>query len=315
MSNENTNHKVIFNKICQLAKDNNEPGLIQLLNEGYSVDFKLDEDTPIMLLARVGNHKAVWFLMEKFNANIDDAVYSAACSGHEELTLTLIDYGANQDDAVIGASEGGHLHLLNTLMEIGVNMDDILYCVAKSGHQHLINEFIMRGANMQDAVSGASDGGHLSKQNRLQFISCIDSKELRSALINESKKMDNSIDVDVLDLQVERRNLLIECYNINYTQADALTRPNTMTWILQGHKNLITEIYLTITFFMTGLSYKAIEQLFYAIHLNLFETKFDPIKSRNFTLFKPFIEIENNDAREVSDQAKNRLSTLNCALI
>src|SRR5438105_1347384 len=82
-------------------------------------------------------------------------------------------------------------------------------------------------------------------------------------------------------------------YQLNYYQAQALTKPNATIWFLQGPQiisehsiNMISDIYNKITYLMLGLTPNDTAQVFNALHQNLFGEKFICKNIFSFFLFK-----------------------------
>lgn len=97
---------VHFKEIYLLSKDQDKVKLREYLESScFPFNIIVGRWTPISLLAVENDHKSVNFLLNEFNADIDDAVWGYAIGGHIHKVNELIAQGASRDWAV----EGYHL--------------------------------------------------------------------------------------------------------------------------------------------------------------------------------------------------------------
>lgn len=182
----------LFGSVYRLAKDKNEK---ELTKEKVATSSKGKGYTVITVLAKEKDYQAVDFLLQRFDANLNDAVFGAALSGDEAFTDKLLQRQAALAYAVRGAAAGGHKAFVNNLLGRGaglqaeaaygfglgnhvefvddfINQDrtlikDALQGAACGGHVELVNALIKRGASLDDAVFGAAFGGHMNLVNEL----------------------------------------------------------------------------------------------------------------------------------------------------
>ena len=73
-----------FDVVCQLAKDKSQAELLQVIDDALlAIDFRSDAYTPIMYLAEKGEHEAVTFLLDCFQASQNGAVEGYARGGKQ----------------------------------------------------------------------------------------------------------------------------------------------------------------------------------------------------------------------------------------
>jgi hypothetical protein len=126
---------------------------------------------------------------------------------------------ANRDPAVFGAAIGGQHELLNQFMK--ESLGTIYYINHNFATLHL-------------AANAAMLSGYLRRNHCLRYISCIDDPTLRSMLAIRANECDKTNNVDLLQKKAGRRNRIMNEYQLNYHQVQALTAPNAIMWGLQG---------------------------------------------------------------------------------
>jgi ankyrin repeat protein len=287
--------------------------MYQLIKEGAPLNYAVCG-------AALGGHHDIMHQLIKQGASIDDAVDGATRGGYFDIMNELIKQGASLDYAVQGAVDGGHFDTMNQLIKQGASIDCAMKSVAEGGHADIMNQLLMQGASKDTAVFGAALGGqhellnqlmkqnleslcwvekgaiqngHLKKQRCLRYISCIDDPALRSILAIRANEGDETINVDLLQEKSGRRNRIMNEYHLNYHQAQALTAPNAIMWILQGRHlvstgQIVDDIFFKITRFAIGLSPQDTKQFFYAINQKLFANLLSP---SSFYFFKPSSQI------------------------
>ncbi len=186
----------VFWTICHLARNQNEPELVKLIEAHTCIDVYQNDFTPCAYLAFENNGIVVNFLIDNFGANLNDAVYGAAAGGHKELVLNLIAKGAHVNDAVCGAAKGDHRELVEYLItQRGASLNHAVYGAAKGGHNEFVKNLLTRGANINNAVLGAGECGDIELVNELitQGAS-IDQAVLGAATGNHKELVYNLID-------------------------------------------------------------------------------------------------------------------------
>ncbi len=158
----------LFNEICHLAETHDAEALASRINEErICIDVQKGIYTPVVLLAQQKKEKAVTFLINKFNANRDNAVWGYAIGGHTEQVNALLAQGANRDDAIRGYAQGGHTEQVNALLAQGAKRHNANWGYAIGGHTAQVNALLAQGGNRDDAVRGYAIGGHTEQVNAL----------------------------------------------------------------------------------------------------------------------------------------------------
>lgn len=104
-----------FKAIFLAAKMLNETGLLTLINDGISIGIHQGSETPLSRLAKKGHHDAVFFLIDRFGANIYEAVR--------------------------GYAEGGYFHIVNYLLEqFKIHPKYAMEGYASQGLEHAITQ-------------------------------------------------------------------------------------------------------------------------------------------------------------------------------
>ena len=132
-SNVSTKHP--FDIIFKFAKKQKHNQLTEFLKQGdYSVDVVKNGYSPVMMLAKMGEEEAVWFLINHFKAS--------------------------KNAAALGAAEGGNMKLSRALQEKSAAMSYIARGAGRRGDRHLIHELSRRMPQRKDFVLGAAFAGH-----------------------------------------------------------------------------------------------------------------------------------------------------------
>ncbi len=139
-----------FLKIYQLVKEKNEPKLNEMVKQGICIGRYYNEHNVISLLAKEGDIDSVNFLLNKFKANLNDAVFGYACGGHVDAVNKLLAEGASIDYAIRGYAYAGQVDMVNKLLAQGTRV-----CVAI-------------------AIQGYALGGHVDEINKLIEVPCPD---------------------------------------------------------------------------------------------------------------------------------------------
>ncbi len=147
--------------IRQLAENQNEPELTEVIEEHLFVNVCPNRFTPCGQLAFENKQDAMNFLINKFPETLSGAVYGAAAAGHENLVDELLARGASIKTAVIGAAEAGNIELVEYLIARGAKLDDAIYGAASGRKRKLVNNLIIRGVRLHMAVEGAVKSGDI----------------------------------------------------------------------------------------------------------------------------------------------------------
>lgn len=116
-------HSEQFNLVCQIAKNKDQKALTEIEQKGICIANFLSGHSPVITLAKEGNKEAVDFLIQKFNASINDAVYGYAFGGYFDQVNELIARGATHDDALCGYTRGEHITSQNILRLMSCTKD------------------------------------------------------------------------------------------------------------------------------------------------------------------------------------------------
>lgn len=158
--NENY-YQILFQNICQFARDKNFDELTNLVNKGCRLDIKFNEMTPLMVLASENNRDAVIFLINHFKVAKNNAVMSAAQNGHAVLTHELLGLRASPKSAAIGAARGRKMDLLRELVRNNQKMiNHAIHILASDNEVALVDQLLDEGAKINYAIFGAAAGGH-----------------------------------------------------------------------------------------------------------------------------------------------------------
>lgn len=131
----------MFNRICNLAKAKHKSGLIELINSGIFIDHPHNLRSPVSVLAESGEKEAVKFLIDNFNASLNEAVYGFALRGDVQMVEKLIDQGASRDWAIKGYAEKNNHIEVNLQLKKGANLNVAIQGYAKSGNEMKVNEY------------------------------------------------------------------------------------------------------------------------------------------------------------------------------
>lgn len=159
--------KIKFDKVYQFAKDRNVQELSLLLKNDSCIDITYDALIPISELAKKNEQEAVWFLINKFNANLNRAIYGAAQGNHKEFMNELIASGASIDWAVRGAALGGHHELMTYLLERGASKDYAVFGAAQRGDNKTVSALLELDASKDMAICGAALGNNMDLVKKL----------------------------------------------------------------------------------------------------------------------------------------------------
>lgn len=157
-----------FEIICDLAKQQNEPELIKLLNAGVCLSEYKDDHNPISFLAMQGNVKAVNFLINKFHANLNHAVKGYAIGGYVEQVNQLIAQGANSNVALKGYAQGGHIEQVIQLLDLHANYSTAAEGYARGGYIEQVNQMLnLDRTAVMGAIRGYAQRGYVEQVNQL----------------------------------------------------------------------------------------------------------------------------------------------------
>lgn len=123
--------------IKHLAINQRTSHLKSLINAGVCIDVNFCLDTPVKSLAKEHNEKAVLYLIEQFNASVDEAVEGAAEIGWQDFAeFLIIEYGASLTRACYGAFKNGDHVWAAGLIARGANEMYAWIGVGAGGHGH-----------------------------------------------------------------------------------------------------------------------------------------------------------------------------------
>ncbi len=108
--------------ICDLAKQKNIAVLKDYVNKIISINFMEGLFTPVMYLAQQGEVEAVDFLINKFDASLDHAVFGYALADNKDKVDELLAMGASQKKALFGYLAIGSSHG-ESLLPLKINFD------------------------------------------------------------------------------------------------------------------------------------------------------------------------------------------------
>lgn len=98
-----------FTKIYQLVNEKNKSSLQKYIDSiGKSIDAMYENLPLVSFFAAERNDSSVWFLLNEFGADIDDAVWGYAKEGHYHQVNQLIAKGASAYWALDGYMSGRH---------------------------------------------------------------------------------------------------------------------------------------------------------------------------------------------------------------
>jgi hypothetical protein len=162
-ANINLEKKVLFEKICRLAREQDEISLQGLLANGGSIHIRHGGFIPVILLAKEGSIDAVEFLLNKFAANINCAANGYARAGLVDSVEDLIRRSRSSIDAAVSG-------------------------YARAGLVKQVDGLLFRGASISFAMSGYVSGGHFKDEKpALRILALTRSDYRRKKIANEAK--------------------------------------------------------------------------------------------------------------------------------
>lgn len=145
------NTRRVFNEIIRLAEAKDQAQLTRFLSkEECPIDLCLTGETPVSFLGRQGDIQIVEWLVNHFNAGLNQAIlgvthYAAACEDriakarYLSYMESLIMRGASLNYAVRGAARGGDASLVAYLRDRGANINHA-YWGAEEGAKRSLAE-------------------------------------------------------------------------------------------------------------------------------------------------------------------------------
>ncbi len=146
--------QILFETICQLAKDKNEAELSKLVKSGVCIDLLQNETTPVMFLAEEGDFLSVKFLIKKFQASINFALRGYSAGGYIEQVEDLISRGASLNYAAEGYAIAGNKKEVENLLAQGASLNITVHGYACGGHHKQVKKLLERGASLNYALRG-----------------------------------------------------------------------------------------------------------------------------------------------------------------
>lgn len=158
-----------FDKIYRLAIEKNEVELNKMLAEGVCLGEFQGLDSPVMLLAKNGYHDAVEFLIDRYNANLHDAVKGYGICGNGPKINELIERGASRTIAFEGLAMGGFTKIVDVMISEGESLETAIKCFAMGGRQDLVDKYIKQNKSNpllhREAMLGFARAGNIELFN------------------------------------------------------------------------------------------------------------------------------------------------------
>lgn len=124
--------------------------------------------TPVEFLALKGEHEAVEFLLDHFNADANSAVYAYAQMGDMVRVENLIKYhGASLHFAAAGYELSGNHDAAENLFKRGASLDFMVKSAAMANNGQRVDALLKRGANLGDAILGYAQSGNVESAEEL----------------------------------------------------------------------------------------------------------------------------------------------------
>ena len=174
-----------FDEICRLARAKDEAGLRAYLDaEGLSASLCIKGVKPVTVLALEDNGDAVTFLLERFQANINDVLDTYAQKGNVAKVDALLDQGRTDINyALCGYTLMGHDAEAEDLLRRGANINYAAYGYARAGNVAMVDEMLRRGATLNYALQGYASTGRVDEVNDLLRRGNENEKCLNSAVL------------------------------------------------------------------------------------------------------------------------------------
>lgn len=163
--------KSIVQRICSLARLQNEEALTKLVNAGVCLDVLEKGSNAVMLLAKEGNKKAVEFLMDTFKSNRNSVVRGYAQGGFVDLVNEQIEAGASPEYAVWGYAETGNVKQVNALIDKNARKHYAVLGYASIGYVDQVNQLTVGGQYEGYALKGYAYGGYEDQVSKIISIS------------------------------------------------------------------------------------------------------------------------------------------------
>lgn len=158
----------LFNQICQLAKTQDKEGLTKIIQSGVCINIrKAEYISPITLLAKEGDQKAVDFLIDEFKASRNQAALGYAWGGYVDEVNRQILNSASRDYAAMGFAMAGNVERVNDQIKKGAWVNAAIYGYAYRGDYKQVDLLIVDATNRNYAVRGFARGGHRELVNEL----------------------------------------------------------------------------------------------------------------------------------------------------
>jgi hypothetical protein len=165
-----------FQLVCQYARERKQSELAQLIQTTIkTVNFVYCLETPIERLAFEGDDKAVQFLLNNFNGNIDYALRGYARANNVFATEAIIRLGTSLNYAIMGYAYVGNKNAVDTLIDLGADKNWAVVGYAhgynNNNNKNIINNILYPGIKPdevfedspyhQDVLNGLARGGHV----------------------------------------------------------------------------------------------------------------------------------------------------------
>lgn len=181
-------------KFCQLAREGNESGIKTLLS---THDERLLKFWTVKLLAYEGDEKSVNFLINKFKADRDSAIFGYAWGGQLSI-LACMDTPTRSLDKVEGFAFGRHITEVNRILS-NASEGSILYDYAE--------EYYRKGGYIE------------TLPDTLELITLTSSVKLKENLALILKKKIETLDIDLLLAKANKLLTLMVELKIDYAQS------------------------------------------------------------------------------------------------
>lgn len=182
--------KLPFHRIYQFAKEFNREALSALIASGQELHVFFDAMTPIMQLAKEGEHEAVDFLLSEFDLSKTQAARGYAIGGNTTKVNQLLQQGASIHEAVFGYMFGGHIAEAEKLIDRGASLDRALHGYSMRGEVEKVADLIAQGAQEHQQYSGYARGGHHTRVSNSLSLECIPAVIFGYAMRCDTKKVE-----------------------------------------------------------------------------------------------------------------------------
>lgn len=191
-------YQYFFDSIYQFAKNQDEEGLKAFLKKtGAAVQTCVNDFTPISKLAKEGHKAAVEFLLKKFQANPNEALYGYAWGGHVKEVDELLEAGCFVHDAIEPYARGGYVDQVNRLLAEGGRLKYAVCGYALSGNTTQVNLLLAAGADRNSALHGYTIGRHIKPaEDLIAQGAYLDNAASDYAELGDTKKVSELIAED-----------------------------------------------------------------------------------------------------------------------